>query len=142
MNGRFLPSLPYRLGDNSPPIGFADLPHTPVQILRPQPNFPTSTLQQNNNMNNFMPNLLQSSPLISPLRIRVSTPTRLNADLLTVSTTASSMSPTIQLPNHSTSPGSLNNNNFRLTTSTTGSGNGHTILHRPFSPSPIPKDHS
>lgn len=155
-NGSFIPRLPYRLGNHSPPlsthsppIGLAHLPITPVPILRPQPQMPgilvgaTSSPSSSSN-NNLSPSLLQSSTPLSPLRIRVSSPTRLNTDLLTITATASSTASTMNLSNHMLTHNLINNsnnnnnNNLRISSSVIG----HTILHRPFSPSPIPKDNS
>ncbi|XP_055547540.1 homeobox protein SIX6 [Wyeomyia smithii] len=165
-NNRF---MPYRLGDNSPPInthsppiGLTHLPITPT-VLRPQPHLPaslsvtaptatTTSMSESPNSNssattssiNNGPSGLAAAaaaaaaasvaangntPLMapmSPLRIRVSSPTRLNSDLLQHSA------------HHQSLMNGLNASGIvRIVPNTTTS-----LLHRPFSPSPKPKEAS
>lgn len=138
--GRFLPGLPYhhhqhhlhnnhiRLGDNSPPIGTHSPPvsltptshHLPVtpHVLRPQPQLPPQlTTNGGSPTTTHLPNV--PHPL-SPLRIRVNSPNRMNAELIAATQTT-----------HTISGGGI----VRIMPQ-----NGSTILHRPFSPSPQPKD--
>ena len=138
--------MPYRLGENSPPInthsppiGLSHLPITPT-VLRPQPHLPippgsgptlNGSPNHNNNNNNSDINSNNNTLLqpLSPLRIRVSSPTRLNSDLIH------------QSVHHQLSQNLINGMNgggiIRIASST-----GATTLHRPFSPSPKPKDTS
>lgn len=107
---RFLPTLPYPFigGDNSPPIGpHTHSPPTPITltslgngtrmplgrdgrdpidymnvaptVLRPQPHLPPTALTAGGHLTNGAPANL------SPLRIRVSSPNRINSDLSSVS---------------------------------------------------------
>ncbi|XP_037048690.1 homeobox protein SIX3 isoform X1 [Bradysia coprophila] len=114
---RFLPTLPYRLGENSPPIsthsppiGITNFPVTPT-VLRPQPQMPPT-------LNGTTGNPLTTTVPLSPLRIRVSSPTRINSDLTTHGLTHT-----------------LNSGIIRIAAPT-----NPPMLHRPFSPSPQPKD--
>lgn len=102
---RFLPTLPYPFvgGDNSPPIGShthspptgigngsriplssrdgrdsIDYISTPT-VLRPQPQLPSTAIASGGHLTNGAPTNL------SPLRIRVSSPNRINSDLSSVS---------------------------------------------------------
>lgn len=129
--GRYLPGLPYhhhRMSENSPPIGTHSPPislttssthHLPVtpQVLRPQPHLPPNLTTSNGGSPT---GLLPTTPSqLSPLRIRVNSPNRLNAEI------------TAQTQTHTLSGGGI----VRIMPQ-----NGPTILHRPFSPSPQPKD--
>lgn len=111
--GRFMSTLPYRLGENSPPnsthsppIGLTQIP-VPLHILRPQPQLPT-------NLSTLLPS--PTTTQLSPLRIRVSSPNRLNSDIVSTHGLSSQGIVRIVPPN------------------------GPPMLHRPFSPSPQPKD--
>lgn len=116
--GRFMPTLPYRLGENSPPIS-AHSPlvglniSVPLHVLRPQPQLPTNF---STNGSNDGQTLLPSPTQLSPLRIRVSSPNRLNSDIVSTHGLSSQGIVRIVPPN------------------------GPPMLHRPFSPSPQPKD--
>lgn len=159
-NNRF---MPYRLGDNSPPInthsppiGLTHLPITPT-VLRPQPHLPpslsvtaptatTTSMSESPNSNSSATtssinngtsglgmlggnSASAGTPLMaqmSPLRIRVSSPTRLNADLLQHSA------------HHQSLMNGLNASGIvRIVPNTTTN-----LIHRPFSPSPKPKEAS
>lgn len=155
--------MPYRLGDNSPPInthsppiGLTHLPITPT-VLRPQPHLPpslsvtaptatTTSMSESPNSNSSATTSsinngatgglviggnsgAGGAPLMaqmSPLRIRVSSPTRLNADLLQHSA-----------HHHSLMNGLNASGIVRIVPNTTTS-----LIHRPFSPSPKPKEAS
>lgn len=125
--GRFLPTLPYRLGENSPPIsthsppiGISNFPVTPT-VVRPQPQLPST-------MNGPTSGAMAPSSVVplSPLRIRINSPSRINSDLTTHSLTAQQTQ-------------CLNNGIIQIGVPFTGPMPG-TMLHRPFSPSPQPKD--
>lgn len=192
---RFLPQLPYRLGDHSPPmssthsppINFgAQFPVTP-HVLRPQPQMapiplngqsppqhqpqpPQQTMLGSSSSTGCAP----GSPL-SPLRIRVSSPTRINADhsshlptaglaaahnlssgIIRIASAAAAAQhqhhqqhPQLHqlhhMGNNNTTHNNNNNNNLHLhhlphTLMSGGATSGAPILHRPFSPSPQPKD--
>ncbi|XP_055705728.1 homeobox protein SIX6 isoform X2 [Phlebotomus papatasi] len=121
---RFLPTLPYRLGENSPPIGshsppIGMPPHLPLQptVLRPQPQLP--------GLHHPPPQLNGSPAPLSPLRIRVSSPARINATELGAAALAQTLTSGV------TGDGGI----IRIAPPT-----GPPLLHRPFSPSPQPKD--
>ncbi|XP_055603700.1 homeobox protein SIX3 [Uranotaenia lowii] len=164
-NNRF---MPYHLGDNSPPInthsppiGLTHLPITPT-VLRPQPHLPpglsitapsatTTSMSESPNSNSSATTSSinngasgggggtghvpvtsgNSAPLtptpMSPLRIRVSSPARLNSELLQQHS----------VHHHSLMNGLNASGIVRIVPSTTTS-----LLHRPFSPSPKPKEAS
>lgn len=144
---RFLPTMPYPFigGDNSPPINthsppavaMTNLPVTPT-VLRPQPQLPPSAVAvaTSHLSNGTVPT--GPTPAISPLRIRVSSPNRINSDLTSI----------VQ---HGLPPQSRSNGIIRIVggIGNTGATNpnlgssisvGPPTLHRPFSPSPQPKD--
>lgn len=103
---RFLPTLPYPFvgGDNSPPIGShthsppttnigngnrislnsrdsrdpIDYMNTPT-VVRPQPQLPSTAIAASTHLTNG------TTSNLSPLRIRVSSPNRINSDLTSVS---------------------------------------------------------
>ncbi|GAB0097162.1 hypothetical protein DMENIID0001_127710 [Sergentomyia squamirostris] len=123
---RFLPTLPYRLGENSPPIGSHSPPigmpphHLPLQptVLRPQPQLP--------GLHHPPPHQLNGSPApVSPVRIRVSSPRRINATELGAAVSLE----------HSFTAAGADAGIIRIAPPT-----GPPLLHRPFSPSPQPKD--
>ncbi|XP_055637418.1 homeobox protein SIX6 [Toxorhynchites rutilus septentrionalis] len=164
LTGGFLPGsfnnrfMPYRLGDNSPPINthsppisLTHLPITPT-VLRPQPHLPptlsvtapsatTTSMSESPNSNSSATtgsisglvagsnNAGTSASLMapmSPLRIRVSSPSRLNSDLLHSAS------------HHQSLMNGLNASGIvRIVPNTTTS-----LIHRPFSPSPKPKEAS
>lgn len=105
---RFLPTLPYPFvgGDNSPPISTHSPPAaiamtnigngnrialgvrdsrdsldymTAPTVVRPQPQLPSASIAAGGHLPNGTPSTL------SPLRIRVSSPNRINSDLTSVS---------------------------------------------------------
>jgi hypothetical protein len=132
--------LPYRLGENSPPInthsppiGLGHMPVTP-QVLRPQPHLPqalTTPSAATGPASNGSPSLMHhhaaaptSPQQISPLRIRVNSPSRLNA--------------ATELTNHCLAQ-AMNGGIVRIAHPTIP---GQTMLHRPFSTSPKLKEHS
>jgi hypothetical protein len=135
--------LPYRLGENSPPINthsppisLTHLPVTPT-VLRPQPHLPqalTTPSAATGPSSNGSPNLMHhhsataaaptSPQQISPLRIRVNSPSRLNAST--------------DLANHCLAQ-AMNGGIVRIAHPSIA---GQTILHRPFSTSPKLKEHS
>ncbi|XP_055317160.1 homeobox protein SIX3 isoform X2 [Sitodiplosis mosellana] len=157
---RFLPTLPYPFvgGDNSPPISTHSPPaaiamtnigngnriplsardsrdsidymNTPT-VVRPQPQLPSSAATI---AAGHLPNGTPAT--LSPLRIRVSSPNRINSDL--TSGLGSGTTPT--MPTHRTNGivrivgGNNTSSTIRNPTS------GAPTLHRPFSPSPQPKD--
>lgn len=182
---RFLPTLPYRLGENSPPIssthsppiGLGQFPMTP-QVLRPQPQMPSHTLNGQSPpspspMHLQPPQLTAQTMLsasavaatsvpLSPLRIRVSSPTRINADLSGAGAlSAHSLSSGIiriasaaaavqqhhhhlqqqqhqqQQQHHHHHHASFHHHHMN---SNGVSTQPPPMLHRPFSPSPQPKD--
>lgn len=149
---RFLPTLPYPFvsGDNSPPINthsppasaMTNLPVTPT-VLRPQPQMPPSAAAvaavtshlSNGGGGDGRTHPTGPTAAISPLRIRVSSPNRINSDLTSI----------VQ---HGLPPQNRANGIIRVaqhgTTNSTGLNSGISVgppmLHRPFSPSPQPKD--
>ena len=125
--GRFMPALPYRLGDHSPsnnthspPIGHSHLTGVTPTVLRPQPQMPTNVTA------NGSPTIIPAPATMSPLRIRVTSPSRLNSELNTTTTHSLIQSVLSDV-------GSI----IRIVQPTQP-----LTLHRPFSPSPKPKDHS
>lgn len=177
-NRQFLPTLPYRLGENaspthSPPIGIT--PSTtqagsvtlsqsqpayslPTGLIRPQPQLPqnaaisamVAACVANNQVTNGSPttaqallhhHLNQQQQQISPLRIRINSPTRINSTSSSTSQassdhviTTSSSSPTVpgvtSLQKH---PLHIFNGSHLARMSQLSQ------LHRPFeSPSPTP----
>lgn len=149
-----MPTLPYPFvgGDNSPPINthsppasaMTNLPVTPT-VLRPQAQLPPSAAAvaavaavANNHLSNGS---TPSGPTaaISPLRIRVSSPNRINSDLTSIQQQHG-------LPPHSRANGivrivgGLGATGSIASGLNTGISVGPPFLHRPFSPSPQPKD--
>lgn len=158
---RFLPSLPYPFvsDDNSPPISahsppagiaMTNLPVTPT-VLRPQPQLPATAVSiaattAINHLNNAC-----SPSNLSPLRIRVSSPNRINSDLTSI----------VHQQHGLTNPSVISNQQQQRTNGIVRIASGGNInsmaglltsslnsicsvppptLHRPFSPSPQPKD--
>lgn len=133
--GRFLPTLPYRLGENSPPIsthsppigiGGGNFPVTPT-VVRPQPQLPPT---MNGGPTAAATGQIppQSVVPLSPLRIRINSPSRINSDL--------QQHQTHNIAVHQTHH---NNGIIQIGVPLTGPL-PTTMLHRPFSPSPQPKD--
>lgn len=140
---------PFVGGDHSPPISthsppaavaMTNLPVTPT-VLRPQPQLPPSAAAvaaaaaaSTGHLSNGT--TVGGSPArLSPLRIRVSSPSRINSDLTSI---------VHQQHGLATSIHNRANGIIRIIggNTTTGSGisTGPPALHRPFSPSPQPKD--
>lgn len=175
---RFLPTLPYRLGENSPPIssthsppiGLGQFPMTP-QVLRPQPQMPSHTLNGQSPPSpspmHLQPPQLTSQTLLtaasatsvplSPLRIRVSSPTRINADLTGTGTLSAhslssgiiriaSAAAAVQQHHHHMQQQQQQHHHHHASyhhhhmNSNGVSTQPPPMLHRPFSPSPQPKD--
>lgn len=129
--------LPYRLGPaghSSPPLAghsppISGMPSFPVQptVLRPQPHLPAtaatipSTAATALTGTTNQPGLPSPVP-VSPLRIRVNSPSRINSDLAQT---------------HNMSQSITSNGIVRI-----AAPSGPHLLHRPFSPSPQPKDAS
>lgn len=158
-----MPGLPYQLGENSspthsPPIGVTpgqnpstgNLPHgqsgynLPSGLIRPQPQLPQNTMaamlacvqngQSNGNtviLQHHINN--QSISQISPLRIRINSPTRLNS----TSSTSSSIQPmndaitTIANP-ESPTQGATQNCPINLNETHLARMSHISQLHRPF----------
>lgn len=158
---RFLPTLPYPFigGDNSPPISahsppagvaMTNLPVTPT-VLRPQPQLPPSAASMaaaaaaaaagGGHMNNGA-----TPSTLSPLRIRVSSPNRINSDLTTLAHHQQQQqqhSLAVTTTMHQRTNGIIRIVGAGNTTTTATSGicvGPPPTLHRPFSPSPQPKD--
>lgn len=140
---RFLPTLPYPFigGDNSPPINthsppsaaMTNLPVTPT-VLRPHPHMPSSTAGATSHLSNGGSPPTGPTATISPLRIRVSSPNRINADLTSLGGHPHA------LPAQNRANGIVRIVGGAATNATSGISVGPPMLHRPFSPSPQPKD--
>lgn len=105
---------------------------------------------------NVSPPSTTSSPVLSPLRIRVNSPSRINSELLLDKSVSSTTPTSAAITPREDSPPVLHNHHHHhhhrntnssspITTSVVGvkitaSQGGTTTLHRPFSPSPKLKD--
>lgn len=165
---RFLPTLPYPFvgGDNSPPISthsppagaaaMTNLPVTPT-VLRPQPQLPPTSAAAAavaaaaaaavtghlNNVNSVTNATARTN--LSPLRIRVSSPNRINSDLTSIVHQQHGLSSITNRTNGVTQlvggNGGLCRDNMSSPQRPTAYPiSGPPMLHRPFSPSPQPKD--
>lgn len=158
---RFLPTLPYPFasGDNSPPISahsppagvaMTNLPVTPT-VLRPQPQLPATAVSIAAATASHLSNGCSPS-ILSPLRIRVSSPNRINSDLTSIVHQQHGLSNASVISNqqqHRTNGivrivaggGNANPTAGSLTSSMSSICSAPPpTLHRPFSPSPQPKD--
>lgn len=151
---RFLPSLPYPFvsGDSppisahSPPAGvtMTNLPVTPT-VLRPQPQLPATAVSMAAATAGQMSNGCSPATL-SPLRIRVSSPNRINSDLTSIVHQQHGLSSVASIVTHHQQQRTNgivrvigNSGNANITSGSICLAPS-TTLHRPFSPSPQPKD--
>lgn len=148
---RFLPTLPYPFvgGDNSPPINthsppasaMTNLPVTPT-VLRPQPHMPPSAAAVaavTGHLNNGSPPTGPTAA-ISPLRIRVSSPNRINSDLTSIVHQQHGLPTQNRTNGIIRIVGGIANTGGANAGLNSGISVGPPMLHRPFSPSPQPKD--
>lgn len=155
---RFLPTLPYPFvsGDNSPPINthsppaaaaaMTNLPVAPT-VLRPQPQLPPNAAAavaaaaaaaaavagRLNNISGVTTTAATTN--LSPLRIRVSSPNRINSDLTSIVHQQHGLANRTNGITHIPGSGGVGIGN-----GPSAIGIGPPMLHRPFSPSPQPKD--